>query len=61
MAAEIRDAFGGESEMIKGKGGVFIVTADGQVVYDKKETGRFPDPGEVPKLVKKATASGKRN
>jgi len=26
---------------------VFEVTADGEVVFSKKKTGRFPEPGEV--------------
>jgi selT/selW/selH-like putative selenoprotein len=28
-------------------GGVFEVTFDGEVVFSKKATGRFPDPGEL--------------
>jgi predicted Rdx family selenoprotein len=52
VAAEIKEAFHEQPELIQGKGGVFIVTADGRVVYDKKATGRFPKPGEVAKAVK---------
>jgi selenoprotein W-related protein len=42
--------------MIKGKGGIFVVTLDGQVIFDKKETGRFPDEGEITKIVKSRRA-----
>jgi selenoprotein W-related protein len=38
--------------MIPGSGGVFDVEVDGALVYSKKQTGRFPDPGEVTGLLK---------
>jgi selenoprotein W-related protein len=47
LADAIKDKFGVECEMIKGGGGVFDVTADGKIVYSKRETGRFPEHGEV--------------
>ena len=48
MADEIKEGFAGVSvEIIEGSGGVFEVTVDGALVYSKKETGRFPDKGEV--------------
>ncbi len=37
--------------MIKGKDGVFEVVVDDQLVYSKKATGRFPEPGEVAALL----------
>jgi selenoprotein W-related protein len=42
--------------MIRGKGGIFVVTVDGEVIFDKKQTGRFPDEGEITQLVKKRRA-----
>ena len=33
--------------MTKGSGGVFDVVVDGRLVYSKRETGRFPEAGEV--------------
>lgn len=33
--------------MIKGGGGIFDVKVDGQLIYCKKETGRFPTNDEV--------------
>jgi selenoprotein W-related protein len=47
VAAEIAAEFRSQPELIKGAGGIFTVTADGALVYDKKATGRFPDEGEI--------------
>lgn len=38
--------------MVKGSGGIFEVKVDGKLVYSKEKTGRFPEPGEVTKLLK---------
>ena len=38
-------------ELIKGKDGVFEVVVDGQLVYSKRATGRFPEAGEVEGLL----------
>jgi selenoprotein W-related protein len=43
-----------DATLTKGSGGVFDVVVDGKLVYSKKETGRFPAPGEVPKLIESA-------
>jgi selenoprotein W-related protein len=40
------------SKLIAGSGGVFEVTADGSMVFSKKEVGRFPEPGEIAGLLK---------
>lgn len=32
-----------DCELIKGRGGVFDVKVDGQLVYSKHETGEFPN------------------
>ncbi len=40
-----------ECILVEGSGGVFTVTVDGRLVYDKKETGRFPEKGEVTGLL----------
>jgi selT/selW/selH-like putative selenoprotein len=34
-----------------GHGGVFDVFVNGTLVYSKKETKRFPNPGEVDDLI----------
>jgi selenoprotein W-related protein len=40
-----------DAHLTAGSGGVFIVTVDGDSVYNKKETGRFPNDGEVTELI----------
>lgn len=47
MAVELREGLGVKAKLTKGSGGIFDVTVDGQLVYSKDETGRFPDDGEV--------------
>ena len=47
MADEIQEKFELATRLIKGAGGVFEVRLDGDVVFSKHESGRFPDPGEV--------------
>ena len=37
----------GDLRLITGKGGVFDVLVDGEVLYSKKATGRHAKPGEV--------------
>lgn len=44
-----------DSELNAGSGGVFIVTVDGKVTYDKKETGQFPTKGEVTQIITSST------
>ena len=51
MADELRDRFGVDVELIKGRDGVFEVVHDGDLIYSKKSTGRFPDDDEVEALV----------
>ena len=51
MAAELKEGLGVDVELIEGSSGIFDVTVDGKRVYSKHETGRFPNPGEVLKLV----------
>lgn len=35
---------------VPSSGGVFEVTANGAKLFSKKESGRFPEPGEIPAL-----------
>jgi selenoprotein W-related protein len=51
VAAELKQALGAEVKLVEGSGGVFDVVVDGRTVFSKYETGRFPDPGEVLRLV----------
>ena len=34
-------------ELIRGGGGVYDVTVDGELLYSKHETGRFPEEVEI--------------
>jgi selenoprotein W-related protein len=38
-------------ELIASSGGVYEVTIDGRLIFSKKKTGRFPEAGEVLKLI----------
>ena len=51
LAAELRESLGIVPELIQGKGGVFEVKADGALVFSKKALDRFPQFGEVTKLL----------
>lgn len=37
--------------MIEGGRGVFDVVVEGDLVFSKHQVGRFPEPGEVSKLL----------
>jgi selenoprotein W-related protein len=36
-----------EVELVKGVAGVFEITVDGQLVFSKKQLGRFPEDAEI--------------
>ena len=40
-----------ESKLVPGSGGIFEVLANGEDVFNKKITGRFPEEGEVTKAL----------
>jgi selenoprotein W-related protein len=42
---------GVDSELTAGSGGVFEITVDGKKVFSKKALGRFPEAGEVLRLI----------
>ena len=42
-------------ELIPGSGGVYEITLDGRLIFSKKASGRFPEPGEVEKLIAEAS------
>ncbi|MEB3197214.1 MAG: Rdx family protein [Candidatus Sericytochromatia bacterium] len=52
VAAEVRASLGIEARLTRGSGGVFLVTKDGAPVFDKKACQRFPEPDEVPGLLR---------
>jgi selT/selW/selH-like putative selenoprotein len=40
-----------QPELIEGRNGVFEVHLDGEAIYSKRKTGRFPGDGEVEDLL----------
>jgi selenoprotein W-related protein len=37
-------------DLLTGSGGRFEITLDGELVFSRKATGRFPKPGEMARL-----------
>ena len=55
MAQELLTTFErdlGEVALLPGAGGVFVVRLDGEVVYDRRDTGRFPESKELKQLLR---------
>ncbi len=42
----------GTLEVIPGKGGIFDVHVDGELVFTKRMLGRYPDPDDVVPLIR---------
>jgi selenoprotein W-related protein len=62
MAQELLMTFDtdlGEVALVPGTGGVFEVRVDGQLVWSKKEQGRFPESKELKQLIRDRIAPGK--
>lgn len=47
MAAALADEFRIDAKLIKGDSGIFDVVVDGERIYSKGETGRFPRNEEI--------------
>jgi selT/selW/selH-like putative selenoprotein len=47
----LKERFGVDAELIRGKDGVFDVRVDGTLVFSKHQLERFPEPGEVEKAI----------
>jgi len=47
----LKQALDVDSELTAGSGGVFEITVDGKKVFSKKALGRFPDAGEILRLI----------
>lgn len=52
LADELKKEFKVEAKLVPGKGGIFDVIVDDKLVYSKSKTGKFPEPGEVTKIMK---------
>jgi len=58
LVAELTAKYGAkdaECALIPGSGGQFEIVLDGQLIYSKKEKGKFPSYGEIPLLIDMAT------
>jgi len=47
LAAEISKEFGTDPELIEGDHGIFDIVVDGDKIFSKFDTDRFPDDGEI--------------
>jgi selenoprotein W-related protein len=50
-AAELMGEFRVQPKLVKGSGGIFDVTLNGETLFSKKAAGRFPVEGELIDLV----------
>lgn len=51
MSAELEAMNHVEVSLVPGSGGIFDVLVDGKLIFSKNKTGRFPNEGEISKLV----------
>jgi selenoprotein W-related protein len=60
VADDVSTKFGNdvEIELIPSSGGVFEVSLDGQLLFSKQKTGRFPEQKEVDEMM--ATIASKK-
>lgn len=49
----------GEVALVPGTGGIFEVSVDGELVFSRKQAGRFPESKELKQLVRDRIAPGK--
>ena len=62
MAEELLTPFEeelGGVTLVPGTGGVFVVRIEGEILWSRKELGRFPDIVELKQLVRDAVAPQK--
>jgi selT/selW/selH-like putative selenoprotein len=52
LEAALRQELGITAALIQGDRGVFDVRADGELVFSKKKTGRFPTNAEIVDLLR---------
>jgi len=62
MAQELLTTFEdeiGELALVPGSGGIFEVRAEGELLWSRKERGRFPEIAELKQLVRDRIAPGR--
>ena len=58
LAAQLQKTFNAETSLIKGGGGDFDVNVDNILIIYKKREERFPNEGEVERLIKNQSWPG---
>ena len=51
MADDLKKEFNAEAELVESGGGVFEIELDDKLIFSKKKLNRFPEDGEIVKLV----------
>lgn len=62
FAQELLHTFGedlGEVALKPGTGGIFEVRLDGEVLWNKQQQGRFPEPKDIKQLIRDRIAPGR--
>lgn len=62
MAQELLTTFAeelGEVALVPGSGGIFEVRLNGEVLWNKKAAGRYPEPKEIKQLIRDRIAPSK--
>jgi selenoprotein W-related protein len=62
LSQELLMTFGdelGEVALRPGTGGIFEVRLNGELLWNKKQAGRFPEPKEIKQLIRDRVAPGK--
>lgn len=57
MAQELLSTFGadlGEVALVPGTGGIFEITCNGELIWERKRDGGFPDAAKLKQLVRDA-------
>ena len=57
MAATIKTVLGIETELLPGAKGIFDVVVDGDLIFSKYQTGRYPEHEEIVSLLRERTAA----
>ena len=58
LAADLEKKFGLRAELVRSHGGVFEVTFKNDLLFSKKKTGRFPEPGELDRILEARLDAG---
>jgi selenoprotein W-related protein len=57
LAATIKNELGLESQLVRGSGGIFVVTVDNEMIFSKREQGRFPSEREIVDALKQRSSA----